>query len=204
MKITKELLNKHSKGLCTEEERKVVEAWFEMDEGPATGLRMYIGDEVNKERIWSRVSQNIPLFGNQSGSQTIPLYRRVARYVAVACIIFAAFLGGRFSASSANANNIVDKSPKDLLYVYGENGSYAQIEGEKYDVKFDGKLKLFNGSDKPKVITCGTKEFQMEPFQTYLLDGSYHDPKMISKDFDDQYFNHLKGDFSIKIIRDQQ
>ena len=41
MKITKELLERHSKGLCTEEEKKAVEQWFEELEGPVMSTRSF-------------------------------------------------------------------------------------------------------------------------------------------------------------------
>ena len=181
MKITKELLNKHSKGLCSEEERIAVEEWFEMDEVPATGLRMFRGKEVNKERIWSRVLQDLPLMGNQSGStRTIPLYKKLTRYAAAVCIIFAAFFGGRLSTGTANANPVMDKTPKDHLYITGGNGAKGNLPGESFNVKFDGNVRLFNGASGQKSIQVGDTCFILESHQTYYLSGSLEKPQLLS------------------------
>lgn len=200
MKITKELLNKHSKGLCTEDERKAVEAWFEMDETSETGLRMFTGKEVNKERIWSRVLQDLPLMRTQSGTyKIIPLYRSVVRYAAAVSILLITFFGGRFSASSAKATEIIEKSPKNMLYIYGGNGAEAYVPGQEYKIKFDGQVKLLNGSLMEKTINVGNQTFTLGSNGTYYLSGSTASPTLLSSEILPNHISEqtLKGDFSI-------
>ncbi|MEM6738199.1 MAG: hypothetical protein AAF620_19235, partial [Bacteroidota bacterium] len=103
MKITKELLKRHSQGLCTDEEKKAVEEWFETYENPFGDETIFDRNKIDREGIWSKLSeittglQGKPNFGN---TQTIPLYRSVARYAAAACILLMTFFGGRFSANT--------------------------------------------------------------------------------------------------------
>ena len=193
-------------GLCSEEEKKAVEEWFETLENPSMGLTTIKSPRANKERIWTKLSHDLPELQKRIGlkkARNIILFNKIARYAAAACIFFACFFAGRLSTVAGYANPVANNQQKDLLYVYGENGSYAQIEGEKYDVLFNGWLKLFNGSGKPKVISSGSIEYQLEPFETILLTGSHHDPAVISQPLDVSRFRNLKGDFSVKVVRDQ-
>ena len=195
-------------GLCSESEKKAVEEWFNVQDDSLIGLKILSDEEFEPEGkvVWSQLSQAVPELAEEeshTSSNVIPLYKKFMRYAAAACILFATFLGGRFSAGTVNAHPVANKGPKDLLYVYGENGSYAEIEGEKYEVFFNGRLKLSNGSAKAKVITSGSKEYQLEPFQTILLTGSHHDPGIISQALDQSGSPKLKGDFSVRVVRDQ-
>ena len=205
MKITKELLKRHGLGLCTEAEKKAVEEWFEQHEYPSMHVSTVRRPRANRERIWSRLAQDRPQLDKRMSlekAKNLVFLNSAMKYAAAACFVIGIFFFGRISVTNVNATEIIDKPPKNLLYVYGENGSYAQIDGERYDIQFDGKLKLHNGSDKPKVILSGTKEFELEPFKTYLLNGSHNDPKIANKEWDDKHFKDLKGNFSIRIIRD--
>ena len=172
MKITKKLLERHGLGLCSEEERKAIERWFETLDDPSLDLKTDSTPEFDKEYTWSKMTQDLPELENRMSlgkAKRIQLFKDSMRYAAAACFVIGIFFFGRISVTNVSATEIIDKSPKDILYVYGENGSYAQMDGGKYNVQFDGKLKLYNDSDEPKVILCGAKKFEMEPFKTYLL-----------------------------------
>ncbi|MEM0942291.1 MAG: hypothetical protein AAGI25_21245 [Bacteroidota bacterium] len=55
MKITKELLQRHSLGICSEEEKRAVEEWFKIKEDVYAGLSMVKDQEINEKRIWSKL-----------------------------------------------------------------------------------------------------------------------------------------------------
>lgn len=204
MKITKELLERHSKGLCTEEEKKAVEQWFEELEGPVMSTRSFTEIEENKKATWGKLSNLVPeLEGNfGTDTRTIPLYHSIVRYAAVACIIFVSFFGGRFFASTANASEMIDKSPKDMLYIYGGNGAEAYVPGQEYKIRFEGLVKLFNGSMVEKKINVGEKAFTLKPFGIYYLAGSLANPVLLNDKIlaNRALENDLEGDFSILCI----
>ncbi|MGD1894469.1 MAG: hypothetical protein ACFB15_28225 [Cyclobacteriaceae bacterium] len=206
MRITKKLLKKHGRGLCTEEERKAVEEWFEMDETLETGLAVFSSEEVNKERIWSKVTQELPSLKSQKppiskGKRVVPLYKRVIRYAAVACMLIGSFFIGYFSAlPSASADTIKKaKQLTDVLHIYGGDSAYGKMDGSRYRVEFNGSLRLYNGAGQPKHIVCGEREFTLKPFQTYYLTGSDQEPILTEEsELADSYNAHaeLEGGFS--------
>ncbi|MEM0941814.1 MAG: hypothetical protein AAGI25_18805 [Bacteroidota bacterium] len=201
MKITKELLERYGKGLCTEEEKKAIERWFEMIENPTKSDRVALNKNINKERVWSQLSQAVPeLLVGSGNTQNIPMYRKLTRYAAAACIIFAAFFGGRFSAGTASANPVVDTSSKDHLYVLGANGAEGYLFGDHFEVEFNGIIRLYNGSIGHKIIHVGDTALVLESYKTYDLVGNNDNPLLSkSKYFFTNPSNSidLEGDFSI-------
>lgn len=202
MKITKELLRRHSVGLCSEEEKQAVEEWFKTKDDSFIDLSIVDDDEFEggEKKIWSRLSQTIPELLSKEGRSAIPLYHRVVRYGAAACIVFTAFFGGRFSVGSAQATPVEDQFPKNHLFIFGIEDTRGHLPGDKFEIEFDGKIKLFNGAISPKSISVGDTSFILQSYQTYYLDGTLEKPKLTNKqDFqEDLYTNEkLTGDFSI-------
>ncbi|MEM0942300.1 MAG: hypothetical protein AAGI25_21290 [Bacteroidota bacterium] len=203
MKITKELIKQHGLGLSTEKERKAIEEWFERLDDPTSGPKASIDRDENRKQIWFKISQAIPELGRYSSKESdtnvIPLHRRVIRYAAAACILLLTFFGGRFSANTANASTVVDKTPKDMLYIYGGNRAEACLPGQEYKIKFDGQIKLFNDSFMEKKIHVGGKAFTLSSYSTYYLSGSAKSPTLLSGQttHDNPFENGLKGDFLI-------
>ena len=78
MKITKELLKRHGMGLCTTEERKAVEEWFDRLEGPMMSIRSFQEIEENKKETWNKLSKMVPELDGHVATdrlKSIPLYR---------------------------------------------------------------------------------------------------------------------------------
>ncbi|WP_192348767.1 hypothetical protein [Algoriphagus sp. Y33] len=196
MKITSALLRKHVAGLCTRQEAQEVEIWISSLEDDAVLSPEEMGNspQIIRERLYGS------LFGSGENTPIMPLYKKLARYAAAAFIIFATFFGGRFSASTANANMIVDKSPKDHLYISGGNGTKGNLPGEVFKLQFDGTLRLYNSAMAQKSVQVGDTPFILEPRQTYYLLGTMEKPNLISSHTlynDDNVFPTLAGDFSI-------
>jgi hypothetical protein len=115
-------------------------------------------------------------------------------------MILATFFGGRLSVSNANANPVTDKKPEDHLYISGGNGAHGNLSGETFNVKFDGRVRLYNGALAAKKIVVGDTSFILEPHQTYYLQGSAEKPRLQHERYfqhDLNEFNQLEGDFSI-------
>lgn len=198
--ISKKLLQKYFTGTCSSNEKRIVEAWLESDEydEPLT-----LSEKVKtsqKQQMWDHIMNNMDA---KTGDRLNLFYKRLAKYAAVACLLVTIFVGGRFSVNTGYAKSDSINQIGEL-HIYGGNGSYARIGGEKYKLRFDGTLKLFNGSDQSKLLICGAKEYRLEPFNTYLLTGSHNDPGIINLQYNQEFARELKGDFSINIIRDQQ
>lgn len=201
MKINKILLQRFFDGTCSESERKEVEAWLKLEEHDELLHFDQTTKNLYKKLIWQNLAQDLPIREN---NQVIPFYKRLSKYAAVTFFVLAVFSAGRFSVHAGYANTEVVKKSKEMLHVYGENGSYAQIEGEKYDFRFDGIIKIYNGSSSHKVITCGAKEFKLQPFQTYFLIGSHTQPQLLPGQLDEELENLLAGDFSIRVFSEGQ
>ncbi|MEM9833807.1 MAG: hypothetical protein AAF944_24470 [Bacteroidota bacterium] len=186
--VDSELLKKYHRGLCTDEEKQAVEQW--LASGGFEGALDLPDSEkaARKQQIWQTIARR----AGWTEPKVVPMYRRVARYAAVACIVFAAFFGGRFSVSTANATNTVDKTPKDMLHIYGGNGAYAKMNADRYQLRFEGMLKLHNKAEQHKQIVCGEQEFTLEPHKTYFLSGSDRKAHLMTEyDFLGTYHNRI-------------
>ncbi|MEM0939901.1 MAG: hypothetical protein AAGI25_08940 [Bacteroidota bacterium] len=210
MKITKELLKRHGLGLCTEEEKKAVEKWFEQLEGPTMSTRSFLEIEENRKATWSKLSKLVPQLEDYfltTNIQSIPLYRKAARYTAVACLFISTFfIGYLFGLPNAQANTGKNKYNTEYLYVYGGDNTYAKLDGPRYLLRFSGRLRLHNYSNLPKQIVCGKHEFTLEPQRTYYLTGSVEEVTLLNDSEFPDAFNfdaiELKGGFSMLQLYD--
>lgn len=196
MKITSSLLKKYTSGQCTPQEVKLVEDWLSTSEDDAVLSPQEIGDspKVIRDNLYTS------LFNAGDNSASLPLYSKLSRYAAAACVIFAAFFGGRFSANTANATMAVDPHPKDHLYISGGNGSQGNLSGKVFKVSFDGSLRLYNGSMNPKSIQVGDTAFVLEARHYYYLQGSVNKPSLIKETYSTYDFGDTfkpEGYFSI-------
>ena len=177
-----------------------------MEETDETGLEMLTGEIVNKDRIWSRIKQNLPLRENQLkardyGSFTLLLHRPFVRYAAVACIIFIAFFGGRYSTGTVNASPVPEDPTADHLFIFGYKDAVGNLPGNNFKIKFDGSLRLYNNSVAPKRINVGDTSFMLTPRKSHYLIGNSQNPELIVEDrykISSQKPPSLEGYFSIQ------
>ncbi|MEO1097820.1 MAG: hypothetical protein AAFX57_08695 [Bacteroidota bacterium] len=204
MKITKELLKRHGMGLCTTEERKAVEEWFDRLEGPMMSTRSFQEIEENKKETWNKLSKMVPELDGHVATdrlKSIPLYRKVTRYVAAACIIFIAFFGGRYSTGTVNASPVPEDPTADHLFIFGYKDAVGNLPGNNFKIKFDGSLRLYNNSVAPKRINVGDTSFMLTPRKSHYLIGNSQNPELIVEDrykISSQKPPSLEGYFSIQ------
>ncbi|MEM6841400.1 MAG: hypothetical protein AAF632_04185 [Bacteroidota bacterium] len=205
MKISRELLKKYAQGACTDEERAAVEAWLASEdtfEDTSYDAIFIPQKDSIRENLLARLGGKWPSSTSESErARVVPLYQRLSRYAAAACVVIGTFFLGYFaSPPSAQADTV--KKPKhltDLLYIYGGNGAYTKMNATRYRVKFEGRLKLYNDADQPKQLVCGEQEFTLEPHRAYFLSGSNQNA-LLTKDQGQPY--SLEGDFSILELDD--
>lgn len=194
--VTKELIEKYHLGLCSPEEKKLVEDWLD-SAVHQIDLTPEKDDDKIRQQIWQTLT---PIISGDDQAQVVPLYKKLTKYAAVASIVLAVFFAGRLSVNMGYAHPVVDKTPKDHLFIFGGNGARGNLPGQAFKVQFDGRLKLYNGALTSKCIKVGNQEFVLEPYQTYYLSGSVEKPILLNSkqlpgnDFD---LMSLKGDFSI-------
>ncbi|MEM6737603.1 MAG: hypothetical protein AAGC64_06705 [Bacteroidota bacterium] len=199
MKVTTELLERHGMGLCTEEEKKAIKLWFETLDDPSMNLP--VTPEVNEDRIWSKMSQSAPELQGYVGTPNLPLLRRVVRYAAAACIIFAAFFGGRFSANTANANPAPQDPMVDHLFIYGGDNAKGNLPGDAFKIGFNGTIKLYNNGFSKKTIKVGDSSFVLESHKYYYLIGNTENSELMDYTYysgnGSEKSETLKGYFSL-------
>ena len=177
MKVTKELLERHGMGLCTKEEKKAVKEWFESLENPSAQDQAKVSQQINRERLWGRVTEIIPALKN-GGAPVIPMYQKITRYAAAACIIFAAFFCGRFSANTVNANPVPTDPTSEHLFYSGSYGAIGNLPGSTFKIDFEGAIRLFNNSKSPKTIQVGDTSLILPPHQHFYLMGDVQNPEL--------------------------
>ncbi|MEM9834273.1 MAG: hypothetical protein AAF944_26805 [Bacteroidota bacterium] len=194
MEISPELLRRYLNGECSPEERRQVERYLEAEKNKPSDLPDAQAEKM-KVDFWQNISAVIQASGdlatggpkgNTTGSPAaglpaagppaapiISLRNRVTRYAAVACLVIGAFFLGFFASPNAQADTVKQSNQlTDVLHIYGGNGAYGMVAGNRYRVKFAGKLRVRNSANEPKQIVCGEQEFTLEPHRTYFLTGS--------------------------------
>ncbi|MEM6265268.1 MAG: hypothetical protein AAGI38_22395 [Bacteroidota bacterium] len=196
--MNKQLLQKYFAGTCTEEEKQQVEAWLTSDEHEQPLLLPTATKEQYKQLMWEDISADMDT--EEPNTRIFPLFNKLTKYAAVACILIVVFFAGRISVPTATAHTIENKMPKDHLYIQGGNGAKGNLPGETFRVGFDGRVRLFNSSMEPKRIQVGEQSFTLEAYSTYFLSGSIEKPVLQdSRALQGSPFvpNTLSGDFSI-------
>ncbi|MEM8506994.1 MAG: hypothetical protein AAF717_04155 [Bacteroidota bacterium] len=175
MKISKALLAKYAENNCTPEEKRLVENWLDTYE---TLDNVSNGGEFKAfhDDTWDEIARRSG-FGDR---KVITLAKTLFKYVAAACIVYGAFLGGRVTASPAMEKSNASRTFKEHLYVVGGNGVDGNLPGKRFKLKFDGTLRLFNASQKEQIVVTGDSTFVLVPGKTYYLIGSTDSPKLIN------------------------
>lgn len=201
MKITTELLKKYASNTCSTQERQAVERWLT---DTAAEVPQITDDQWEQADALMRIDIGKHLSFHKK--PVVPLYKKWIRYAAVACVAAAVFFAGRYSATentSLIAQQTTAQESNNLL-VYGGNGAYAKIPGNKFSLQFDGRLKLYNGSKEIKTVTVGDKTYTLEPMQSYILMGDNEKSSLIADlDFKLERVGlaKLKGDFGIRVLK---
>lgn len=177
MKITKELLKRHSKGLCSEEERKAVEEWFKKIENhPKTD-----GPRANKDRIWAKLSQDdLPKTRiNLNPRKKVTFFNTMTRYAA-AVLILSVF--GLSVYYVFNSTNWLHTNRQAALYHMvktqrGEKRTLSLPDGSTIRMNYETQIKFskpFEG-DERLVHLIGQAHFDVardetRPFIIYTED----------------------------------
>lgn len=195
MNISPEILKRYLNNRCSNAEVKQIQEWLDSTEDELSDLTPPQTKRL-ETNVWQKLSEEI--HGSNS-PHTIPMYKKLARYAAATCIIFMVFFGGRFSAITANANMMVDKSQRDLLYITGGDGAKGSLPGDSFKVRFTGTIRLYNSSLQQKSIQVGDTSFILEPSREYYLIGSVAPPRLYNGDIQNELLDEasLEGDFSI-------
>ncbi|MEM9392099.1 MAG: hypothetical protein AAGA02_16595 [Bacteroidota bacterium] len=184
MKITKKLLERHGLGLCTDEEKKAIEQWFDTLDDPSLDLKIEGKPEFEKEYTWSKMTQAIPQLEdrmNLGKAKQIQFVKNMMRYAAAACFVIGVFFVGRVSVGTAYA--IEPKDPTaDHLFIFGYKDAIGNLPGNNFKIKFDGSLRLYNNSVAPKRINVGDTSFMLTSRKSHYLIGNSQNPELIVED----------------------
>ncbi|MEM6264632.1 MAG: hypothetical protein AAGI38_19125, partial [Bacteroidota bacterium] len=167
MKVTAELLRKYANQQCNPAEQEAVEKWLASNDATETPLALT--SSAQEDRIWKNIAQetkeqHIWLMRENNAedmdtdpptTRILPLFNKLIKYAAAACILLTVFFAGRYSVPTATAHPVEDKSPQNHLYIQGENGAKGNLPGEAFNITFNGTISLFNSSLKPKRIQVG-------------------------------------------------
>ncbi|MEM9389142.1 MAG: FecR domain-containing protein [Bacteroidota bacterium] len=169
MEITKELLERYEQGLCTREEKKAVKAWFETIEDPTPSDKKILDDNVNRNRVWSQLSQAVPqLESEKSGRDTrvLSFPGKMARYAAAAVLVFTVgFFTYEYLSGDAH------KSVGQLAYFEDFRAIETQ-RGEKRTVTLpDGSTIRMNYETEIRV----PEKFEGDRREVYLIGHAHFD-----------------------------
>ncbi|MEM0940419.1 MAG: hypothetical protein AAF600_14410 [Bacteroidota bacterium] len=199
MEVNRDLLKRYANGQCRTEEKKHVEDWLlEQDFISGSFDQARIRKELNLS--WVAIESHME---KEVRTKIIPLYTKFTRYAAAACLAIVIFFAGRYSTSlEENQLASQEKTPEEQgLMVYGGNGAFTQLNGDSFNLNFDGSLKVYNRSGEQKTIVVGNVTYTLEPNKKYYLLGNANSSSLIVSNRQLNDFNPLVGDFDIFIIR---
>lgn len=182
MKVTRELLKRYGLGLCTAQERKEIEKWFDTLDDPSSRLGKSLRPTFDDELIWSKMSEKRPQLSktlNFKRATNLVVFSDVMRYAAAACFVLVVFFAGRFSVGTAQASPPSKDPTADHLFIFGASGAVGNLPGENYTIEFDGALRLYNNSIKPKKIYVGDTTFMISSKSNHYLIGDTQNPELI-------------------------
>lgn len=93
MKVNSNILEKYYNGFCTKTEEDIVEKWLtssSFDDSDVLNLPENEDKKAHKEKMWQHISQNL----EKPTTKVIPLYKKIIRYSAVACVVLSIGLFG--------------------------------------------------------------------------------------------------------------
>ncbi|MEM0941446.1 MAG: hypothetical protein AAGI25_16915 [Bacteroidota bacterium] len=206
MKVTRELLKRYGLGLCTEQERKEIEKWFDTLDDPSSRLSKSFRPTFDDELIWSKMSKKRPQLSktlNFKKAKNLLVFNSVVRYAAAACFALVVFFGGRFSVGTATASPTPKDPTANHLFIYGGDGAKGNLPGDAFEIDFDGTIKLYNNGLSNKTIIVGDSSFILESNRYYYLTGNIENANLKGYSFSKSDFEQpLKGGFLLSRIRD--
>ena len=173
IKITKELLRKYDSQTCTEEEKDIVQQWLygdEVDEEIDHSLLSEEEFQIEKDAIWSRLSEQLP----KKETKVIPFPQRIIRYAAAACaavgLIGIGYLVSNNSAleSSAFEKNVSSYQEKGIEYKATHHSKIVSLNNEKGGetvLRFDGDLVIVNDSPIDQSLVVSSASYH-SPYTT--------------------------------------
>ncbi|MEM9720057.1 MAG: FecR domain-containing protein [Bacteroidota bacterium] len=173
MKVTRELLEKYSRGECTADETAEIETWLSSVEDDSNLSEQEFGDSINNIRLKLHETLSDPKLKNK----VIPLYKRVTRYAAAAvflCVIgFSAYYfspGG--SKQTLNGVQVVS-ADQTVETRRGEKRTLRLPDGSTIRLNYESELKvseLFNDSKRIVYLT-GDAHFDVisDPEKPFII-----------------------------------
>lgn len=165
MKITPELLERYQLGHCTPEEKMEVEQWLDATEYEPSQIPHDITKDMAGS-VWKSLAEKMV---NSPSKET--LFKQLRLYAAAACIAIGFFGLGYFRAStilisdSLTATMEVTSMSDELLYLSSHPDNIKKIAADKFEVEFDGILRLYNNSRETKEIVCVGETLMVPPGQ---------------------------------------
>ncbi|MEM0941670.1 MAG: hypothetical protein AAGI25_18065 [Bacteroidota bacterium] len=183
-KITKGLLRKYDSGLCTEQEKDTVQEWLYSDYDEEIDYSQMPEDEfeVEKEVIWEKLSQDIPIMENGSSSkQFTPISSQLFKYAASVSLIILSAVSLYHISRDIESHDISPSSVQFNAIESGIMSSIAVENGSKADMIFCGNSIVFNRGENEINISVASScqqgfsdEVIMKPNSNLIL---YEDSK---------------------------
>ncbi|MEM6895656.1 MAG: hypothetical protein AAF554_18300 [Bacteroidota bacterium] len=198
MKISNELLKRYSVGNCNPQEKRAVEAWINYLQDDGLLSEKEFGNSIDSIR--TKLFKT--LFHQKGETPIIRFYKNSMRFAAAACIIFAAFFGGRVSAKNTSSKTIEDRRFNEHLYFVGNGDLKGNLPGNNFQIEFGGVLQLYNASKKMQSVVVGDSTFRLHPGLYYYLEGSTQNPKLVdSKVYGNKVFLGTPSAKYVSIVR---
>jgi len=172
-RVDGKLLEKYYTGRCTPEERKRVEAWLESGEAHETPDLPENVKMSHKAQMWHNIMGEIDIA--QPAAKTIPIYKKVIRYAAAACVAITLIGTGYFYGIN-NDITVISAFTAEVpgqLHISTGADKTAKIDGDQFRIQFEGFLQLYNASNSKMSITAGGKSYVLKPSKVYYLTGSH-------------------------------
>ena len=203
MKITPELIEKYHLDSCTAKEKEAILRWLLNSNNENSELSESTLKKL-EEDTWKSLSERM----GRPGTKVVGLYKYMARYAAVACLLTGMLIGISLpDIKNQQSEQAAKDTSKGQVYITSGPGNMVKVDKDIFEISFNGTLELFNSSSITKTVICygknASKVFLLEPRQLYYLEGTNEKP-YLSKDedvsIDGDYSRYLKGYFTIHLV----
>lgn len=193
MKISPALIDKYNKGLCSDQEAKVVENWLNSSEDELSDIQESVLQEM-EQRIWSDLEHKI------DRNPFLSWKKPIIKYGAVACITGITF----FNAGLHWNKNISETANNNHLSVIYA-GKKQILKGSTFEIKGSGIVAFNNPTTEVKTIICDGESYNIAPDECLTLHQSIKAKNKVipitSLKHQNVYDQLLSNDFSYQLIK---
>lgn len=172
MQISEELLLKYTAGKCTMAECVLVENWLNTVSEEEINQFVHLF-EPSRDKILKRIHDDI----DENSVRNTWYHDNIIKVGIAICFAITFYGAGAFFTYYGTKVPSTEIAQMELpqetaIYISTISGKPQKISAEKYDVFFEGSVRLYIVAQTEQVVTCNGKEITLRPNKAVYLMSS--------------------------------